>query len=173
MSSSQAKILFWNSTKDVQIELKCFRNGSSEYIVGTKRITHYTAPNGAKIEVYCPFKIGERYNITALQSFASGYGYDLKIYTSGDSEDTGNEYASKTLTFTVKDNADPAVAIEGASVTFNGGTKATDASGHAVFYNAPEGTGQIFTVTKTGKTAVSSTVNVSGNSTKNVTMTAA
>lgn len=79
------------------------------------------------------------------------------------------DYIGYAITFTVKVGE---TALADASVTFNGETKETNSSGHAVFYYINAGVNQEYTVEKTGYTTVSSDVDVTATATVNVAMTA-
>ncbi|SSC13327.1 conserved protein of unknown function [Mesotoga infera] len=72
-----------------------------------------------------------------------------------------------TVTFNVSDNQG---AVQGASVTFYGETKATDVQGKAVFTGVLAGN-RAYTVSKTGYNNATGNVNVDGDETVNVILT--
>ena len=65
------------------------------------------------------------------------------------------------VTFTVKDGSEQPVV--GATVSFYGSTKMTDATGTAVFEGVLEGTNRAYTIVKTGFVTESSAVTVDGD----------
>jgi len=72
-----------------------------------------------------------------------------------------------TVTFNVSDNQG---AVQGASVTFYGETKATDVQGKAMFTGVLAGN-RAYTVSKTGYNNATGNINVDGNETVNVILT--
>jgi SPP1 family predicted phage head-tail adaptor len=73
------------------------------------------------------------------------------------------------VTFTVLEGAAP---VENATITFNGESKSTDSSGEAVFRGISIATSQAYTVTKTGYTTVSDTVDVAEDTAESVALVA-
>ncbi|MBN2891352.1 MAG: T9SS type A sorting domain-containing protein [Bacteroidales bacterium] len=71
------------------------------------------------------------------------------------------------ITFYVSDGT---TQIEGATVSFNGATQNTDASGITIFNDVEEATGVSYSVTKTGYQNETGTVDVDADKTENVVM---
>lgn len=79
------------------------------------------------------------------------------------------DYISYAITFVVKTGIVP---IADASITFNGETKETDASGSAIFYYVSAGVNQEYTVTATGYVSQIVDLDVTASATVNVSMIA-
>lgn len=75
------------------------------------------------------------YNLTVEKTGYADYTDSLTV--DGDEEVSVTLTPVDTLTITVDNGADPAVAIEGASVIIGETTKTTNASGEAEFTNMP------------------------------------
>ncbi|MCU4176903.1 hypothetical protein, partial [Carboxylicivirga sp. N1Y90] len=71
----------------------------------------------------------------------------------------GSMVGQNTVGFTVTDGTDP---IEGASITFNSETLATDVNGLVEFLNVSDGVDLPYTVTATGFTSANGLVTVAG-----------
>ncbi len=78
------------------------------------------------------------------------------------------DYRSYTITFSVKNESDEAIAD--AIVTFNGEIKETDSSGNAVFYYVDAGVNQDYSVIADGYTSVASDIDVTATTTISVVM---
>ncbi len=97
----------------------------------------------------------------------NGSANPANLTMNGNKTVTANFVRVYTVTFNVSDNQG---SVQGASVTFNGETKNTNASGQAVFTNVQSGT-RSYTISKTGYNNATGNVNVDGDKTVNVTLT--
>ncbi|MGC9321378.1 MAG: InlB B-repeat-containing protein, partial [Kosmotogaceae bacterium] len=97
----------------------------------------------------------------------SGSANPANLTMNGNKTVTANFVRVYTVTFNVSDNQG---SVQSASVTFNGETKNTNASGQAVFTNVQSGT-RSYTISKTGYNNATGNVNVDGDKTVNVTLT--
>lgn len=79
------------------------------------------------------------------------------------------DYNSYAITFVVKTGATP---IADASITFNGETLETDATGTAIFYYVQPGVNQEYIVTATGYVSQTVDLDVTTSATVNVAMAA-